>query len=98
MIEVMATHFAQGRPRRYFCTDESRWGLKTLSGRVITLRGVKPVVLVQWPREAFWLYGAVEPLTGAHLFYSFSYQIRLITYHALLLSATSESKCNLEST
>lgn len=38
MIEVMVTHFAQGRPLRYFCTGESRWGLKTLTGRVITLR------------------------------------------------------------
>lgn len=72
-IEVMVAHFAQGRPLRYFCTDESRWGLKTLTGRVITLRGVKPVALVQWPLEAFWLYGAVEPLTGAHFFYSFSH-------------------------
>lgn len=73
MIEVMGTHFAQGRTLRYFCIDESRWGLKTLTGRAITLRGVKPVALVQWPREAFWLYGAVEPLTGAHFFYSFSH-------------------------
>lgn len=67
------THFAQGRPLRYFCSDESRWGLKTLNGRVITLRGVKPVALLQWLQEAFWLYGAVEPLSGAHLFYSFSH-------------------------
>jgi len=43
--------FAQARPLRYFCTDESRWGLKTLTGRVLTLRGVKPVALWQWPRR-----------------------------------------------
>ena len=30
------------------------------------------MALVQWPREGFWLYGALEPLTGAHFFYSFS--------------------------
>jgi hypothetical protein len=68
----MSTHFAQGRPVRYFCSDESRWGLKTLSGRVITAMGVKPVIPVQWLRETFWLYGAVEPVSGESFFYSFS--------------------------
>ncbi|ABW27112.1 transposase, putative [Acaryochloris marina MBIC11017] len=69
----MTRYFAQGHPVRYWCMDESRWGLKTLTGRVLTLRGVKPVVTVQWPREAFWLYGAVEPLTGDSFFYRFSH-------------------------
>lgn len=69
----MTIHFAQGRPVRYFCSDESRWGLKTLSGRVITAMGVKPVIRVQWPRDNFWLYGAVEPLSGEPFFYAFSH-------------------------
>jgi hypothetical protein len=69
----MTTHFGHGRNVRYWCTDESRWGLKTLTGRVITLRGVKPMVKVQWPRDALWLYGAVEPLTGQSFFYRFSH-------------------------
>jgi hypothetical protein len=69
----MTKHFANERPIRYFCSDESRWGLKTLTGRVITLTGIKPVIEVQWPREAFWLYGAVEPLTGQNFFYAFSH-------------------------
>jgi hypothetical protein len=64
LIEVMTTHFAQRRPVRYFCSDESHWGLKTLSGRVITAMGMKPVMCVQWPRDKFWLYGAVEPWSG----------------------------------
>jgi DDE superfamily endonuclease len=72
-IEVLSGHFAQGRPVRYFCVDESRWGLKTLTGRVITAMGVKPVIEVQWPRETFWLYGAVEPSSGDSFFYSFSH-------------------------
>ncbi len=72
-IEVMTRYFAQGQPARYWCMDESRWGLKTLTGRVLTLRGVKPVVTVQWPREAFWLYGAIEPQTGERFFYRFSH-------------------------
>ncbi|WP_041639070.1 transposase [Trichormus azollae] len=33
---------------------------------MITARGVKPVVRVQWPRKAFWLYGVVEPTSGWH--------------------------------
>ena len=69
----MTKHFAHERPIRYFCSDESRWGLKTLTGRVITWTGIKPVIEVQWPRQAFWLYGAVEPLTGQNFFYGFSH-------------------------
>ena len=66
----MVNYFGGGRQVRYFCADESRFGLKTLIGRVITLLGVKPIAPVQWPRDNFWLYGAVEPDSGAHLFYS----------------------------
>ena len=43
-----------------------RVGLKTETGRVITAVGVKPVAPVQWPRENFWVYGVVEPLSGWH--------------------------------
>jgi transposase len=49
---------------RYLAQDETRIGRKTETKRVITARGVKPKVKVQWPREAFWLYGVVEPLSG----------------------------------
>ena len=73
LIGVLPTHFAQGRPVRYFCSDEGRWGLKTLSGRVIAAMGVKPVINVQWPRDTFWIYGAVEPLSGEPFFYSFAH-------------------------
>lgn len=69
----MATHFGHGRAVRYFCTDESRWGLKTLLGPVITARGVKPIASAQWPRENFWLYGACEPSSGEPFFYAFSH-------------------------
>lgn len=41
-------------------------GLKTLTGKVITASGVKPTVAVKWERENFWIYGAIEPLTGRH--------------------------------
>ncbi len=69
----MVKHFGQNRQVRYFCQDESRFGLKTLLGRRITFQGVKPVMPVQWQRDNFWLYGAVEPATGEHFFYSFSH-------------------------
>lgn len=44
--------------------DESRFGLKTITRRRLTLQKVKPIVKVQWPFKAFYLYGLVEPLTG----------------------------------
>ena len=43
LLSVMHQHFGENRPLRYFCMDESRWGLKTELGRRITLKGVKPV-------------------------------------------------------
>ena len=51
---------------RYLAQDETRIGRKTETKRVITSTGVKPKAKVQWPREAFWVYGVVEPLTGWH--------------------------------
>ena len=49
---------------RYWTQDESRFGLKTLTRRRLTLKKVKPLVKVQWQFKAFYLYGVVEPLTG----------------------------------
>lgn len=60
-------------PIRYWCQDESRLGLKTELGRVITAPGVKPIREVQWQRQAFYLYGIVEPQTGDSFFYEFSH-------------------------
>lgn len=57
---------------RYWCQDEARLGLKTVTGKKITLPGVKPIGLVQWPRQAFYLYGIFEPATGESFFYEFS--------------------------
>jgi hypothetical protein len=58
---------------RYFAEDESRFGLKTIEGRRITLKGVKPSGDWQWQFKAFWLYGVVEPLTGESFFWEFSH-------------------------
>jgi hypothetical protein len=56
------------RPMRYFVQDESRFGLHTLVGRILTACGMKPIGKWQWLFKAFWLYGAVEPATGESFF------------------------------
>lgn len=61
------------RPIRYFAADESRFGLKTIVGRLITACGIKPIGQWQWLFKAFWLYGAVEPATGESFFLQFSH-------------------------
>ena len=58
---------------RFFCGDETRIGLKTISGRKITAKGVKPKGKVQWQFRATYLYGIVEPATGEHFFYEFTH-------------------------
>ncbi|WP_081588123.1 IS630 family transposase [Gloeocapsa sp. PCC 7428] len=58
---------------RFFCGDETRLGLKTLGGRRITTRGIKPIGQVQWQFEATYFYGVVEPQTGESFFYEFTH-------------------------
>jgi transposase len=60
-------------PVRYWCYDETRFGLKTIPRRLITLPGTQPLGPVQWQFKAFYLYGAVEPLSGEHFFLEFSH-------------------------
>lgn len=69
----MQEEFGDGKRLRYLCQDETRLGLKTIAGRLITAKGVKPVGLSQWQRENFYLYGVVEPLNGYSFFYEFPY-------------------------
>jgi hypothetical protein len=54
---------SDAKPRRQ---DETRLGLKTETGKLITAFGVKPVAPVLCQRDNFWLYGVVEPLSGWH--------------------------------
>jgi hypothetical protein len=61
------------KPLRYLCEDETRLGLQTISGRLITLKGIKPIGCGQWKRDNFYLYGVVQPLTGESFFYEFSH-------------------------
>ena len=58
---------------RFLYQDETRLGLKTISGRKITSKGVKPRGKVQWQFKATYLYGVVDPKTGENFFYEFSH-------------------------
>ncbi len=63
---VLQNLLGKGKRLRYLCQDETRVGLKSETGKVITARGVKPISLLQWPRDNFWVYGVVEPRGGWH--------------------------------
>lgn len=56
-----------------FAVMKQGLGLKTLGGRKITAKGIKPIGQVQWQFEATYLYGIVEPKTGQHFFFEFSH-------------------------
>lgn len=56
-------------PLRYWSQDESRLGLKTITRSVLTALGVKPIGPIQWNYQSFYVYGAVEPLTGDSFFF-----------------------------
>lgn len=58
---------------RYWSEDESRIGLHTIQRRKLTGYGIKPQEKVQWDFTYLWLYGAVEPQTGASFFYEFTH-------------------------
>lgn len=49
---------------RYWCLDQTRLGLFTQTGRKLTAPGVTPIGIQQWTFSYYWLYGAVEPLSG----------------------------------
>lgn len=53
--------------------DETRYGLLPVPRRRITRRGIKPVTEITLRYESVYLYGAVEPLTGARFFFEFSH-------------------------
>lgn len=58
---------------RYWCSDESRVGLLTVQHRKLTGFGVQPSGSIQWEFVYRWLYGVVEPLSGASWFIEFSH-------------------------
>lgn len=59
------------QPIRVWASDESRFGLHTIRRRRITARGSKPIGVYQHRFENTWVFGAVEPATGASHFMEF---------------------------
>jgi len=47
--------------------DESRFGLFTKEGRMLTAKGVKPICTSHQEYSSTWLFGAFSPITGDHL-------------------------------
>ena len=58
---------------KVFAQDETRLGLLPVVRRRITTRGVQPLATVTYQCENFYLYGAVEPTTGASFFLELPY-------------------------
>lgn len=46
--------------------DESRFGLLTIQRRILTVKGVKPLMPYQHKFKNFYLFGAYSPITGTH--------------------------------
>jgi transposase len=58
---------------KVFAQDETRLGLLPVIRRRITACGVQPVASVTYQFDNFYLYGAVEPTTGASFFLELPY-------------------------
>jgi putative transposase len=65
-------HAAIG-PHKVFAQAETRLGLLPVVRRRITARGVQPVATVTHQFDNVYLYGAVEPTTGASFFLELPY-------------------------
>lgn len=92
-LEQLVTHFPSNLPWRYWCQDESRFGLKTIERRRITARGVQPIGIQQWVFQTLWLYGAVEPKTGESFFWEFSHLDSVCFEHYLHLFSETYAEC-----
>ena len=57
---------------KIFSYDETRFGLITSPGKRITLRGVRPVGLIQRKFENYYIYGAADVSDGENFFLEFS--------------------------
>ena len=60
-------------PVKVFAQDETRLGLLPVVRRRVTACGVQPVATVRYQFDNFYLYGAVEPTTGASFFLELPY-------------------------
>jgi hypothetical protein len=65
--------FSSFKQVSYWCQDETRLGLKTIQGKKLTLKGIKPIGKVQWEFDYYYVYGLVEPRGGRTFFLEFSH-------------------------
>ena len=63
---IKKTKFQSGsfRTVNIYFQDESRFGLLTIPRRMLTIKGVKPLVTYQHKFKNFYLFGAFSPITG----------------------------------
>jgi transposase len=63
---IKETKFQSGvyRTVNIYFQDESRFGLLTVPRRMLTIRGVKPLMTYQHKFKNFYLFGAFSPITG----------------------------------
>ena len=63
---IKETKFQSGdfRTANIYFQDESRFGLLTVQRRMLTIKGVKPLMPYQHKFKNFYLFGAFSPITG----------------------------------
>jgi transposase len=86
---LLVANFSSTSKIRYWCEDESRFGLKTIERSKITAKGVQPIGMSQWIFKTIWLYGIVEPITGEYVFWEFSH-LDSICFEAFLDSFSQQ--------
>lgn len=65
---IKESHFQSSdfRTVNIYFQDESRFGLLTVQRRMLTIKGVKPLMPYQHKFKNFYLFGAFSPITGTH--------------------------------
>ena len=68
LIHIKETKFQSDvfKTVNIYFEDESRFGLLTIPRRMLTIKGVKPLVRYQHKFKNFYLFGAFSPITGNH--------------------------------
>jgi len=56
-----------------YCQDESRFGLHTHTGKMLTAKGIKPIAVSLQDFEFTWLFGAFSPINAKKLLVEFPF-------------------------
>jgi transposase len=74
---------SESKPIQLWTMDESRFGLKTLRRRRLTLKGCKPVMPIQDQFENTYLFGAFAPSSGSAVYWELPF-LNAETFEAFL--------------